>query len=117
VYSTREQGTTIIEAIFAVTLLSVGFLAAASSAPWMMRMVAEARRSVRVAALAQTRLESLRPGACAGPVGGDSVVGALVLAWSTSRSGIVVDLEATVSTPSLPSARADTFRTARACPP
>ncbi len=116
-HSTREHGSTIIEAIFAVTLLSVGFLAAASSAPWMMRMVGQARRSVRAAALAQTKLESLWAGACVNPARGDSTVGALVLAWSSTRSGVLVELQATVSTPALPGTRIDTFLTARACLP
>ena len=116
-YSTPERGSTIIEAIFAVTLLSMGFLAVAASAPWVIRMVAEGRRSVRAAALAQTKLETLRASACSQLSRGDSTVGPLVLAWSVTRSGVVAHLRATVSTPTLPGTRIDTFQTGRACPP
>lgn len=116
-HSTPQRGSTIIEAIFAVTLLSVGFLAVASSAPWVMRMVAEGRRSARAAALAQTKLETLRARACGRLSRGDSTVGPLVLAWSVERSGVVARLRATVSTPTLPGSRIDTFQTVRACPP
>ncbi len=100
-----------------MTLLSLGFLAAASSASWTVRMVGQARRSMRVAALAQTKLESLRASACVSPARGDSTMGALVLAWRSTRSGVLVELRATVSTPALPGARVDTFLTARACLP
>ncbi len=115
-YCNRERGSTIIEAVFAVTLLSVGFLAVASSAAWMTRMVGQGRRSGRVAALAQTKLESLWADACAGPASGDSSVGALVLSWRVTRDGPLVRLQATLSSPALSGAAVDTFLAARSCP-
>jgi Tfp pilus assembly protein PilV len=117
VYFTREHGSTIIEVVFAVLLLSVGFLAVASSAAWMTRMVGRSRQSVRVAALAQAKLESLWAGACEGPARGDSTAGPLVLSWSSTPSGAVVELRAMVSAPALSGARVDTFLAARACLP
>lgn len=115
-HGNREHGSTIIEAVFAVTLLSVGFLAVASSAAWMTRMVGQGRRSGRVAVLAQTKLESLWADACAGAAPGDSSVGPLVLSWRVTRNGSLVELQATLSSPALSGAAVDTFLTARSCP-
>ena len=79
VTSTREaaprRGFTLIEAMIAIVLLSVGFLALATASGHVAKLLGEGRRASMAGAQAFQRLESLRTVACLSRTpGADSVM-------------------------------------------
>ena len=117
--STSSPGTgmTIVEVLVAITVLSIGLLAAAATAAAVTRMLGRAHRAAAAATGAADRLERLRFGACHDAADGTDHNPHFQLTWSHTQTGrhsqIVLVVARYQSTPGR--WRADTFATEVLC--
>ena len=108
--SRSRSGFTLIEVLVAVTLLSVGVVAMASSAGMVNRMVGRGKVDTRAAQLATLKLDSLRvsaysttPRCTALANGGPDAIGNVSLSWTVAiaatGTGRDVSVSASYATP------------------
>jgi prepilin-type N-terminal cleavage/methylation domain-containing protein len=103
--SVAERGTSLIEILIALTVLSVGVLGLAGTSTAVNRMLGNGRWSTVSLAYAERRLDLLRSGAvdsagCAALAGGSGLLpGGLAEDWSVSLAPGVATVEVIISRP------------------
>lgn len=111
------SGTTLVEVLVAVVVLTVGLLGLLGSTVTVARMVEDGRRSQRTVALATGRLEMLRSQPCASLSDGWETSGAYTLAWTVTRVANARQAVVAVTSPRRAGERIDLFHTVIACGP
>lgn len=117
-YRYGEKGTSLIEIMVALTILSIGLLGLVSASAMVNRMLGQGRWSTVTMGYAARRLELLRAGArdsvgCAALSGGTAAIpGGLTERWSVSPGVSSVAIEVVISGRLL---RADTVATVIPC--
>jgi hypothetical protein len=109
----RESGASLVEAVVATVLLSVGILAVLAAARATTRLEALGRWSADAAELAAGRAGTLAADPCAASAGTSS--GPLAVAWSVGASGSLRTVDLVVAYPPASGQRPVTFRTAFLC--
>lgn len=71
----RRGGTSVVEALAAITLLGVGVLAIAATGAASLRLETSANRRAHAASSVSTRFELLHRAGCASSAGADSALG------------------------------------------
>ena len=113
----RVRGFTLIELVFAVTVLAVGVLAVAASAVPLGRLVLRGDAQVASAAAAAAEIEAVRAAGCSAPPTGLASPGhGLRISWTLVGSGGLRDLKVVATYAWGPGAHTDTYETAVACP-
>lgn len=92
----RRHGTTILEALAAIILLSIGALGIAATGVASLRLETTADRRSRAASAVSNRLELLHRGGCVSSSGSDSARG-VSAAWHASVSDSVQEIVDSVS--------------------
>ncbi|HKT09456.1 MAG TPA: hypothetical protein VJR24_16270 [Gemmatimonadaceae bacterium] len=87
----RRHGTTILEALAAIILLSIGALGIAATGVASLRLETTADRRSRAASAVSNRLELLHRGGCNSSSGSDSARG-VSAAWHASVSDSVQEI-------------------------
>jgi Tfp pilus assembly protein PilV len=107
----------LVEVLFAVVVLSVGVLAAASGAAVVARLTAQGRRATGAAAVAAGRLETLRSQDCAGPAGGTAQQDGYQVTWTVAgtRTGAGREVLVTLAWLTGRSVRTETFASTIPC--
>jgi Tfp pilus assembly protein PilV len=107
----------LVEVLFAVVVLSVGVLAAASGAAVVARLAAQGRRATGAAAIAAGRLETLRSRGCAGLAGGTAQQDGYQVTWTVTGTANGGGREVLVTLAWLTgrSVRAETFASTIPC--
>lgn len=114
-----------MEVLVALLVFAVGALGLAAETAALTRLVARARRAVRVSVAAAMRLERLQGGACNARTNGTELVmhGGSALAalhWSWSRAGTGYEVRLVTAPGPLtmgPAAPAETLRAVVSCEP
>ena len=107
---THRAGTTVVELLVALVIVTVGLLALAGAAAIVARETAAGRRELALTWAARTRLERLATVPCALLTGGTSVAGGITERWTVSagRNGthrLVVTVEAAAPAAAAPMTR------------
>jgi prepilin-type N-terminal cleavage/methylation domain-containing protein len=121
----RATGVTLVEVLVALLVFAVGALGLAAETAALTRLVARARRAVRVSAAAAMRLERLQAGACNTRTNGTELVmqggsalAALHWSWGRAGTGYEVRLVAVPGPLTMgPAAPAETLRAVVSCEP
>ena len=105
------KGMALVEVLFAVIVLSVGVLAAASGAAAVIRLMVRGRQAAGAAAIAAGRLETLRSQDCRGPAGGTAQQDGYQVTWTvaSTRNGAGREVLITVAWLAGRSERTETF--------
>jgi prepilin-type N-terminal cleavage/methylation domain-containing protein len=113
-----KRGFTIVEALVAILILSVGLVALTTVAASVTRMIGEGRRLTEAAALATDQMEVLRVRPCP-PIGAGSLTrGPYAVAWEVDSAvgGRARAVTITVARATRRGTHADTLQTLDACP-
>ena len=117
-----ESGFTVVEVVVAMIILTVGALSLIQSAAGVTRMLRDGRQRTRAAAVATTRLESLRDIAntttptCTALTGGSSTYpGNVTEAWTVSGTGKSRTVQVTVTFPTGRYTKTETVSTTLLC--
>jgi Tfp pilus assembly protein PilV len=107
----------LVEVLFAVVVLSIGVLAAASGAAVVARLTAQGRQATGAAAIASGYLETLRSQGCAGPGGGTAQYDGYQVTWTVAgtRTGRGREVLVTLAWLAGRSVRTETFASTVAC--
>jgi Tfp pilus assembly protein PilV len=107
----------LVEVLFAVVLLSIGVLAAASGAAVVARLTAQGRRDTGAAAIAAGRLETLRSQDCAGWASGTAQLDGYQVTWTVgdARKGGGREALVTLAWVAGQSVRTETFASTMPC--
>jgi prepilin-type N-terminal cleavage/methylation domain-containing protein len=115
-----RRGVTMIELVVALMIVSVGLLGLTSAAAMLSRLMGGGSMQTRVAASANSRLETLRSMSCANVTSGGDTVRRVISRWTTqnvmsgaARRGVSVTL--TVTYPTARGTRTQAFRTVLPC--
>lgn len=109
-------GFSIVEAVIATLLLTVGVLALAGTSGAVNRLGTEGAEQTGVAALAQRRVETLQATRCSQLAGGSATSGRYTETWTVHPRGTgVYDVAVTVRFVSRGRARAASFYTVIRC--
>lgn len=92
----RRRGASLIEALAALTLLSVGALGIAATGVASLRLETSADRRSRVASAVSNRLELLHGGGCVSPSGTDSAL-SISAKWHTIATDSIQQIVDSVS--------------------
>jgi Tfp pilus assembly protein PilV len=115
-WAAAVDGFTIVEALVAILLLTVGGLALMSAAASLPAVVAEGRSDQQLAVFATTELEHLRMHACVGAASGERSVGARKVAWTVVAVGAdVFRLQVLVTSETHRGTRVDTLTGSVVC--
>jgi prepilin-type N-terminal cleavage/methylation domain-containing protein len=109
------RGVTLIELIVAVTVLAVGVLAVAGSAPPLARLVRWGGVRAAAAEAAGAAIETARGAGCDAGAGGASAGHGMRLSWSLAGSGELRQMTVVATYPWGSGARSDTFVAAIPC--
>lgn len=96
--SSARLGFTIIEAVVAILLLSVGAIALASTAAWSARLASDGRALQRQTERVQHVVDSLRTVPCAAIASGSATASGTTVSWSVIHTASVAEV-AVVSPP------------------
>ena len=113
-----ERGTSLIEILIALTILSIGLLGLVGASAMVNRMLGQGRSSTVTMGYAERRLELLRAGArdsagCASLAGGSATLpGGMTERWSVSPGIRSAGIEVIISSGA---SRADTLSTVIPC--
>jgi prepilin-type N-terminal cleavage/methylation domain-containing protein len=110
------RGFTLIEMVFAVTVLAVGALAVAASAVPLGRLILRGHAQVASAALAGAEIEAVRSTGCSAPPAGVVSGHGLRLSWTLVGSGGLRDLTVVATYVWESGAHSDAYETSIACP-
>jgi Tfp pilus assembly protein PilV len=92
----RRHGTSLIEALAAITILSIGALGIAATGVASLRLETSADRRSRAASAVSNRLELLHRGGCVASSGVDSAL-SVSAAWHTTLTDSIQDIVDSVS--------------------
>ena len=81
-----RRGTTLVELLIALVIVTVGLLALAGAAAVVAREVGTGRREVAVAAAARNRLEQLTSAPCRSLMDGAAASGGITERWTISSA-------------------------------
>lgn len=115
-----RAGTTMIELIVALAIISVGLFALSAGAALVARLDGGATIQSRAATVAATRLEQLRGMSCTSITAGADTTRAIISTWTTKTitnaatvRGVTVNL--TVQYPTTGGVRTQAYRTILSC--
>ncbi len=91
----RQLGFTIVEAVVAILLLSVGAIGLASSSAWSARLTADARALQRQSQSVQYVADSLRTVACLALNSSSATTAYGPVSWSVTRTSTVANVAIT----------------------
>lgn len=115
-----NRGFSLVEVMIAMVILTVGVLALAASAGQITRLTSEGVRAAGAAAVAGSRLETLRSTACAALTSGSATTGAYTEAWRviTPASALFSrEITVVISYSNGRTTRYATYVTERSCAP
>lgn len=114
----NTRGFSLIELMIAMVVLTVGVLGVAASARLVTQMSGSGGRFGGSAAVASSRFEQLRGGACNAIASGSATTGRYTERWVVTTSGMLRSITLTVSYNNGKSGvRSDAFATTVSCAP
>lgn len=111
------HGSTLVEVIIAIVVLTIGLLGLLGTAGVTTRMIGQGARYSDVSALAVRRFEILRSQGCNGTGGGSRTLGRFVETWTVEMpaNGRARAVRVVVLSPVASGVRRDTFATTMLC--
>ena len=113
----NEHGTTVVEVIVAIVILTVGLLGLASSSATVTRMISRSQAYTEASALATQELELLHAQPCASLADGTKSVGMFQVGWAVDSiaAGEGRRIRMAVHTPTAQGMAVDSFTTSLSC--
>jgi prepilin-type N-terminal cleavage/methylation domain-containing protein len=105
----QQSGFTLLEAVLALLVFSVGALGLAATTATITRSLALASVRERSARVAAARIETLRSLTCAAMTGGSEVVNGITSSWSATVTGQSVAVSEAVTYKLGPQLRTDSY--------
>jgi prepilin-type N-terminal cleavage/methylation domain-containing protein len=110
-----DRGFSLTEVMIAMVVLTVGVLGLAASAAQVTRMTGQGGRFSGSAAVAESRLEQLRAGGCAGLAAGSATTGKYSESWTVTTAGLLRVVTVTVTYNDVGRQRNDDFISTISC--
>ncbi len=113
----NNGGFTLIEVVFAMTLLTIAMLGLASTLAGMTRIISRGNRAATAAIYSQERMERLRAVGCAGAGSGSETREArYLLVWSvTTPNPVTRHIQLVIAYPGIGKTRVDSMETSISC--
>jgi Tfp pilus assembly protein PilV len=120
-HAPNHRGSTLVEVLVALTLLTLGLLGVTGTALAAHRLLDGGRWATRLALAGTSRLEALRAvaadsAACRAAHSGTRILGPAAEQWSATPAGSTLRLQSILQRPVRGSAPAETLRVAVWCP-
>jgi Tfp pilus assembly protein PilV len=114
----NHHGSTVVEVLVAIIILSVGLLGLVTTAGLVTGMISQGQRSTEAAVLAGERIEVLRTERCSSAATGTETRGAYTVSWQVTEiaGGRGRHFAVTVSSPTGRGTRTALFTSTQFCP-